>query len=101
MSLFNTDYETYSHSYLCYGAEQFRYVYLGQMINAMNGSQLINDPCLQSGYIQNFTYNNIFSLPCVQNRSAPLPYLNTSSIFTFIGTGNYSACSGFVQNRYD
>ncbi|CAF4389379.1 unnamed protein product, partial [Adineta steineri] len=40
-------------------------------------------------------------LPCVQNRSAPLPYINTSSTFTFIGTGNYSACSSFVQNRYD
>ncbi|CAF0888067.1 unnamed protein product [Adineta steineri] len=101
MSLFNTDYETYSHSYLCYGAEQFRYVYLGQMINAMNGSQLINDPCLQNGYTQNFTYNTIFSLPCVQNRSAPLPYINTSSTFTFIGTGNYSTCSSFVQERYN
>lgn len=84
MSLFNTEYDIYSHSYLCYGAEQLRNVYIGQLVNKANGSELIDDPCLQSGYSQNLTYTEIFDLPCVKNRSAPSPDLNTSSIYTFM-----------------
>ncbi len=84
MSLFNTEYDIYSHSYLCYGTEQLHFVYLGDMVNKANGSQSIDDPCLQDGYIYNATYNDIFSLACVRNRSPPSPDLNTSSTFSFM-----------------
>jgi hypothetical protein len=84
MSLFDTEYDVYSYSYLCYGAEQFRYVYIGQIVNKGEGAETIYDPCLQNGYVQNLTYTDIFTLPCVQNRSAPSPALNTSSTFTFM-----------------
>ncbi|UJR14904.1 hypothetical protein I4U23_001888 [Adineta vaga] len=101
MSLFDTEYDIYSHSYLCNGAEQFRYVYLGQIINKAGGSEIIYDPCLQNGFEQNFTYNDIFALPCVRNRSAPLPQFNETSYFTFIGTGNYNECVVNIQQRFN
>jgi hypothetical protein len=84
MSLFDTEYDVYSHSYLCYGTEQLRLVYLGQIVNKANGSLSIDDPCLQNGFIQNLTYDAIFSTPCNRNQYTPLPDLNTSSTYTFM-----------------
>ncbi|CAF2709893.1 unnamed protein product [Rotaria sp. Silwood2] len=99
MNLFDTEYDIYSHSYLCYGTEQLRLLYLGQLVNDANGSLLIDEPCLQIGYIQNLTYDDIFNTPCIQNQSIPLPSLNVSSIFSFIGSGNFSVCSDTVRER--
>ncbi|CAF4437913.1 unnamed protein product, partial [Rotaria magnacalcarata] len=31
MTLFDTQYDLYSHSYLCYGTEQLRLLHLGQL----------------------------------------------------------------------
>jgi hypothetical protein len=84
MNLFNTEYEVYSHSFLCYGAEQIRRIYVGQIVNKANGSLLLYDPCLQDGYIENLTYSYIFDTPCARDQYAPLPDLNTSSIFSFV-----------------
>jgi len=84
MNLFNTQYEVYSHSFLCYGAEQIRRVYVGHLVNQANGSLLLDDPCLQDGYIENLTYSYIFDTPCARNQYEPLPDLNASSIFTFV-----------------
>jgi hypothetical protein len=84
MSLFDTDYDVYSHSYLCYGTEQFRLTYLAHIVNKANGTNLINDPCLQEGYTQSSNYSSIFSTPCAQNQYAPLPVLNISSEYSFM-----------------
>lgn len=80
MNLFNREYDVYSHSYLCYGGDQFRLTYLGDLVNKANGSSIIEDPCLQFGYNQNLTYDNIFSTACNQNQSVP-PSVNASSTF--------------------
>jgi hypothetical protein len=84
MNLFDTEYDIYSHSYLCYGSEQTRLVYLAQIVNTANGSLPLIDPCLQEGYIQNLTYNEIFGTACARNQYAPLPDLNTSSTYSFM-----------------
>ena len=84
MNLFNTEYNVYSHSYLCYGAEQIRRVYVGKLVNQGNGSVVMDDPCLQTGYNQSLTYNDIFDNPCVKNRSAPSLYLNTSATYSIM-----------------
>ncbi|CAF3644356.1 unnamed protein product [Rotaria sp. Silwood1] len=99
MNLFNTEYDIYSHSYLCYGTEQLRLIYLGQLVNNANGSLLINEPCLQNGYVQNLTYDKLFSTPCARDQYAPLPSLNKSSIFSFIGSGDFSLCSDTVKEH--
>ncbi|CAF4029346.1 unnamed protein product [Rotaria sordida] len=99
MNLFNTAYDIYSHSYLCYGTEQLRLIYLGQLVNNANESLIINEPCLQNGFVQNLTYDDIFSTPCARNQYAPLPSINKSSIFSFIGSGDSSLCSDLVRER--
>ena len=83
MNLFNTEYDIYSHSYLCYGTEQLRLIYLGQLVNKANGSTAIDEPCLQSGYIQYLNYSSIFDTPCARDQYAPLPDLNISSTYSF------------------
>ncbi|CAF1675672.1 unnamed protein product [Rotaria magnacalcarata] len=99
MTLFDTQYDLYSHSYLCYGTEQLRLLHLGQLVNKANGSLRIDEPCLQYGYLQNLTYDNIFNTPCAQNQYAPLSSLDTSSKFTFVGLGNSTRCSVLLQER--
>jgi len=84
MSLFDTDYDVYSHSYLCYGTEQFRLTYLAHIVNKANGTEPINDPCLQNGFVLNSTYDDIFSTPCARDQYAPLPILNISSEYTIM-----------------
>jgi len=84
MTLFNTEYNVYSHSYLCYGTEQLRLIYLGQIVNQANGSEIVEDPCLQDGYIQNLTYTAIFDTPCARDKYAPSPTLNISSTYSFV-----------------
>src|ERR1700722_2009459 len=75
MNLFNTNYDVYSHSYLCYGQEQTRLVYQGQLVQQANGSTLINDPCLQTGYSQTISYNVINNTACAANRfTAPVSF---------------------------
>jgi hypothetical protein len=84
MNLFATDYNIYSHSYLCYGAERLRFRYLGEILKQANGSLSINDSCLQSGYIENRTYDEIFNTACARDQYAPPPGLDPSSKFSFM-----------------
>ena len=84
MNLFNTYYDLYSHSYLCYGIEQTRLIYLGQLVRRANGSAIIVDSCLQMNYVQNRTYNDIFGTPCARDQYAPPAGLNTSSVYSFV-----------------
>ena len=84
MNLFNADYSVYSHSYLCYGTEQIRWVYLANLVNQANGSAVTNDPCLQNGYVDDVSYDEIFGTPCARGPYAPLSSLNTSSTYSFV-----------------
>ncbi len=84
MPLFETSYPIYSYSYLCYGTEQLRLVYLGQLIKRSTNSTIIRDPCLQKGFNQTMTYDDIFSTACAQGKYAPPADLNTSTIFTLV-----------------
>lgn len=84
MNLFDAGYDVYSHSYLCYGTEQFRWVYLANLVNQVNGSTVTNDPCLQEGYVDYKSYDEIFGTPCARGPYAPLPTLNTTSNYSFV-----------------
>ena len=86
MNLFNTTYDIYSYSHLCYGQEQIRYIYLYRKISNINSTHwIIDDPCLQSGYVQNITYNKLMNKICVHQRSSKqIITVNTSQIFSFM-----------------
>ena len=66
MNLFNTDYDVYSHSYLCFGQEQTRAIFQSQLVQDANGSSNISDPCLQPGYIQNISLSTLTNNACVR-----------------------------------
>ncbi|CAF1074376.1 unnamed protein product [Adineta ricciae] len=99
MNLFDTDYDVYSHSYLCYGQDQLRLIYQGQLVQQANGLISIDDPCLQSGYIQNISYSSISGTACAIGRLTTPTGVNSTSLITFRGTGNYSACQELMRAR--
>jgi hypothetical protein len=81
MNLFDTDYNVYSHSYLCYGQEQLRLIYQGQLVQQKNGSTLIDDPCLQSDYNQTLSYSTINNTACaIQRYTAPAGFNQTTNV---------------------
>jgi adenosinetriphosphatase len=81
MNLFNTNYDVYSYSYLCYGQEQARLIYQGQLVQQANGVTLIDDPCLQSDYNQTMTYGIINNTACaIQRYAAPAGFNTTTSV---------------------
>jgi hypothetical protein len=83
MNLFNTNYDVYSHSYLCYGQDQARLIYLGQLVQQANGATLIDDPCLQPDYNQTVSQNTINNTACaIQRYTAPVGF-NTTTNVTF------------------
>jgi adenosinetriphosphatase len=84
MHLFDTNYDVYSHSYLCYGHEQSRLVFLSHIVKETNETLSIDDPCLQSGYIQNMTYDELFSTACTPEQHALPVGFNKSEIFSFV-----------------
>lgn len=83
MELFDQQYDLYSHSYLCYGIEQVRRVYLGSLIIRSAPSLTVQDPCLQRNYTQNRTYSDIFGTPCAKFLGEIPTSLDPTSTFTF------------------
>ena len=84
MPLFETSYPIYSFSYLCYGTEQLRLVYLGQLIKRSSNSSVVRDPCLQKGFNQTMTYDDVFNTACARGKYAPPAALNKSLAFTLV-----------------
>ncbi|UJR31782.1 hypothetical protein I4U23_019260 [Adineta vaga] len=99
MNLFDTNYDVYSHSYLCYGQDQLRLIYQGQLVQQANGSYSIDDPCLQAGYNQNLSYATISTTACASNRFVAPTGITTTSLITFRGTGNATACRALMGSR--
>lgn len=83
MNLFNTDYDVYSHSYLCFGQEQTRAIYQSQLVQDGNGSTIVDDPCLQPGYLQNVTFSALSGNPCVRGGFIPPNNLTNSMMIYF------------------
>ena len=83
MNLFNLNYEVYSHSYLCYGQQQMRYVYQGQLIQQANGNLIIDDPCLQTGYNESILHGKISSSACNIQQYTPPNNFNAATNLTF------------------
>jgi hypothetical protein len=81
MNLFDTNYDVYSHSYLCYGQDQMRLIYQGQLVQQANGAVLIPDPCLQTGYNQTISFSVINNTACATKRyTAPVGFTNATNV---------------------
>lgn len=81
MNLFNTNYDVYAHSYLCYGQDQIRLIHQGKLVQQANGATLIDDPCLQSNYNQTISYSIINNTACsIQRYTAPATFSSNTNV---------------------
>jgi hypothetical protein len=111
ITLFDSVYNPYAHSYLCWGKNEALKRHRARLVNtAINTNRtnflikthiLIRDPCLARGLNDTSSINNIFRSPCTANEKQKLNnYTNTSS-FIFIGMGNSTQCHQRLTNLFD
>lgn len=111
ITLFNTVYSPYAHSYLCWGKfEALRRYRARLLITATKGNRksstipqrtLIRDPCLPNGTNETLTLNQIFQSPCTANEKEQFNQNYSASIFIFMGAGNASQCKIRLQSLFD
>ncbi|CAF2148959.1 unnamed protein product [Rotaria magnacalcarata] len=111
ITLFDTVYSPYAHSYLCWGKNEALKRYRARLLNAaLNTGRNyfataknlhIRDPCLANGTNDTVTVNSLFRSPCTANeKQRYLTYTNKTS-FKFIGSGNAAQCRQAILNLFD
>jgi hypothetical protein len=111
ITLFETVYSPYAHSYLCWGKNEALRRYRARLLNAVvNGNRtfspsstrvLINDPCFARGANETLSMASIFRSPCTSNEQQRFNGRANLSAFTFVGTGNASQCRRRLVNLFD
>ncbi|MBN3287482.1 ENTP8 diphosphohydrolase, partial [Polyodon spathula] len=94
--LYGYEHTVYTHSFLCYGKEQFMNKILAKLVKENNISSPVPHPCFPTGYQLNTTLGEIFSSPCP---SKPDPYSPTSAV-TFMGSGTPAQCEALVKTAF-
>ncbi|CAF3336278.1 unnamed protein product [Rotaria sp. Silwood2] len=111
ITLFDTIYNPYAHSYLCWGKNEALRRYRARLLNAVLNARrpylsnvkqiLIGDPCLAPGANDSLTINNLFRSPCTANEKQLFYTYTNISIFKFIGIGNATQCRRNLINLFD
>uniref|UniRef100_A0A8C8RIA6 Ectonucleoside triphosphate diphosphohydrolase 8 n=1 Tax=Pelusios castaneus TaxID=367368 RepID=A0A8C8RIA6_9SAUR len=94
--LYGTNYSIYTHSYLCYGANQALKKLMASLREDLT-SQQISHPCYPRGYQENITTAALYDSPCVP---APAGH-NPSQTLTVTGTGAPAECRSAVQKLFN
>ncbi|XP_075699214.1 ectonucleoside triphosphate diphosphohydrolase 1 [Rhinoderma darwinii] len=94
--LYGKSYNVYTHSFLCYGKDQALRLQLANTIMNIQNVSLL-DPCFNTGYTRNLNTSELYSSPCVSDRSttAAPPSIRIE------GTGNYNLCKQKVQEIFN
>ncbi|CAF1598217.1 unnamed protein product [Rotaria sp. Silwood1] len=110
ITLFNTVYSPYAHSYLCWGKSEAFRRYRARLLNsALNIDPknissstpfLIHDPCFPRGLNDSTTPASLFRSPCTANEKQLFNYTFNMSI-SFIGIGNAYECRQHLKNLFD
>ncbi|CAF0733058.1 unnamed protein product [Adineta steineri] len=111
ITLFDSVYSPYAHSYLCWGKNEALRRYRARLINAaVNNNRtfapattriLIRDPCLASGANDSLTAANIFRSPCTMNEHQQFNNNANVTLFTFVGVGNAAQCRQRLTSLFD
>jgi hypothetical protein len=111
ITLFDTVYNPYAHSYLCWGKNEALRRYRARLVNAainLNRTYspttpriLIRDPCLARGANDTITSANLFRSPCTTNENQQFNHNINISSFTFVGIGNASQCRQRLISLFD
>ncbi|XP_076152428.1 ectonucleoside triphosphate diphosphohydrolase 1 isoform X1 [Alosa pseudoharengus] len=93
--LYGSDYQVYTHSFLCYGKDQVLKLALEKQLQS--GETLLVDPCFHQGYSQDKQFKDVFDTPCVKT-------INKDDLrenFTHNGTGNFAQCQSSIQKVFN
>ncbi|XP_022791974.1 ectonucleoside triphosphate diphosphohydrolase 8-like isoform X2 [Stylophora pistillata] len=95
LKLYGTEYQLYTHSYLCYGKKEAEDRFYAQLVKESHSSTKVDNPCGPKGYRQNITLTSLWASPCVKG--------NTSNriTVTLVGTGNHTLCSKEVSKLFN
>uniref|UniRef100_A0A1A8PSF4 Ectonucleoside triphosphate diphosphohydrolase 2 b n=1 Tax=Nothobranchius rachovii TaxID=451742 RepID=A0A1A8PSF4_9TELE len=98
LRLYGQDYSLYTHSFLCYGKDQFLKALLAHVVKSQLYSQAITHPCYPADYSRTLKMGKLFNSPCVLQHK-PVPF-NPEVILTVRGGGNYESCVGNVSGIF-
>ncbi|CAF2106012.1 unnamed protein product [Rotaria magnacalcarata] len=112
ITLFDTVYKPYAHSYLCWGKNEATKRYRARLVldllnNIIKSSNLsttlfVPDPCLVRGANDTWKVNKLFTSTCTNNEKLKFANYNTSiSSFTFVGAGNASRCNQSLSRLFN
>lgn len=111
ITLFDSVYSPYAHSYLCWGKSEASKRYRARLVNAAiasnrtmfsNSTRIrVYDPCLARGTNDTVSVNHIFRSPCTANEKQKLNNDFNRSSLMFVGTGNATQCRKRLTNLFD
>ncbi|XP_035496630.1 ectonucleoside triphosphate diphosphohydrolase 2 isoform X1 [Scophthalmus maximus] len=99
LKLYGQTHRLYTHSYLCYGQDQFLRKLMAHLIMTQGVKPEVSHPC----YPQRFNMSiklgrDVFNSPCTKNHtSAPFDPQMTVQVF---GTGDYHNCLSTVKRMF-
>jgi hypothetical protein len=111
ITLFDTVYKPYAHSYLCWGKNEALKRHRARLVNfAIRANQKkftnhsnvrIYDPCLSRGVNDTSTVDDIYRSPCTANEKEKFNKHSNKSFVLIIGMGNTTQCEKRLKNLFD
>nr|XP_046241607.1 ectonucleoside triphosphate diphosphohydrolase 2-like [Scatophagus argus] len=99
LKLYGQTYTLYTHSFLCYGQDQFLRRLLAHLIKTQDVKSQISHPCYPSQFkISIKLGDDVFDSPCTKSYR-PTQFDPQMSI-SVVGTGNYQNCLDIVKNMF-
>ncbi|XP_017281005.1 ectonucleoside triphosphate diphosphohydrolase 2 [Kryptolebias marmoratus] len=95
LRLYGRDYSLYTHSFLCYGKDQFLKRLLANIVKTQGSSQTVTHPCYPTDFNRTIKMEDIFGSPCTGNEK-PGSY-DPRDALTVRGGGHYEHCVGNVS----
>ncbi|XP_066549325.1 ectonucleoside triphosphate diphosphohydrolase 1 isoform X2 [Amia ocellicauda] len=92
--LYGTNYNVYTHSFLCYGKDQALNLALAQQLQ--EGNDTLYDPCFNKGYYRKHNVSAIYSSPCIWQQKTI-----SQETFSHHGTGDAKKCQESVRKIFN
>ncbi|XP_033951204.1 ectonucleoside triphosphate diphosphohydrolase 2 [Pseudochaenichthys georgianus] len=98
LHLYGHDYSLYTHSFLCYGRDEFLKRLMAHILKSQGYPLSITHPCYPAGFNRTVKLNSTFSSPCTEQYN-PSSYDPLASV-TVTGSGQYEHCLGNVSEIF-
>ncbi|XP_056231377.1 ectonucleoside triphosphate diphosphohydrolase 2-like [Seriola aureovittata] len=99
LTLYGQVYRVYTHSFLCYGQDQFLRRLTAHLIKTQGVTPHINHPCYPKQFNMSIKLGkDVFNSPCTQSYR-PAQFDPQMSVMV-VGTGDYHSCQDNVQKIF-